>query len=277
MMLSFLVLDPPRSQGATTADEVRIVVAGVDRVFRWGRIDELGTAAFWTDQARRDPAWSASPRLGRTLREEIGACVLGGHGMPADVCVAAFRRLRAAGVFEAGWGGSRRDLEGLLSAPLIVPGRRRATRYRFWRQRADRLAGCLAAVSSVEGESDALALRGALQQLPGVGPKTASWIVRNHLGSNEVAVIDIHVLRAGLRAGFFDPSWQLPRHYRHFEEAFIGVANHGGVPTSTLDACIWGVSSWLGRDAHIILGDPSPNADREGRPPNGPPAAPGRF
>lgn len=238
-----------------STDEVTIAVGAGHRTFCWGAVDELGTAAFWTDQALRDPVWSASPAIGRTLREEVGACLLGGYGMPADICLAAFGRLRTAGVFDASWCGTRRDLEQLLSDPLVVRGRPRPVRYRFWRQRADRLAGCLTSLEPLSEISDALDLRAALQKLPGVGPKTASWVVRNHLGSDDVAIIDVHVARAGLRAGFFDQAWRLPRDYRLFEEAFIGVAAHGRVRTSTLDACIWGVLSWMGPSARAIVGD----------------------
>lgn len=35
-----------------------------------------------------------------------------------------------------------------------------------------------------------------------IGPKTASWIVRNYRKSDCVAIIDIHIHRAGLLAGF---------------------------------------------------------------------------
>lgn len=235
--------------------DVEIRVGGGSRRFRWGRADELGTAAFWVDQTSRGPQWSRNHRLGTTLVEEIGACVLGGYGMPADVCLAAFARLRQAGVFVDPAAADRDRLRDLLAEPLVVPGRARPIRYRFWQQRADRLAACLDQVKHLDDCRDALALRDALLGLPGIGPKTASWVVRNHLDSDEVAIIDVHVRRAGVAAGFFDRSWQLPKDYARFEESFLTVADLGQVRTSALDACIWGVLSWLGRDGAILVAD----------------------
>ena len=46
-----------------------------------------------------------------------------------------------------------------------------------------------------------VALRDWLLAIPGIGPKTASWIVRNRTGSSAVAIIDVHILRAGTSAG----------------------------------------------------------------------------
>ena len=61
----------------------------------WGRHDELGSPAYWAAQAWM---WELDEpehyRLGRTLREELLACMLGGYGIPAEVGLARYRRLR---------------------------------------------------------------------------------------------------------------------------------------------------------------------------------------
>ncbi|MDZ3993341.1 hypothetical protein PspTeo4_24872 [Pseudomonas sp. Teo4] len=41
------------------------------------------------------------------------------------------------------------------------------------------------------------ALRDWLLELPGIGYKTASWVARNWLDADDVAILDIHILRAG--------------------------------------------------------------------------------
>jgi thermostable 8-oxoguanine DNA glycosylase len=92
--------------------------------------------------------------------------------------------------------------------------------------------------------------------LPGVGPKTASWIVRNHLGSDAVAIIDVHLLRAGVIAGVFDPRWSASRDYFLLEDLFLAWADHGGVSAAALDAVVWADMSRLGRDVHTALGVP---------------------
>jgi endonuclease III len=39
--------------------------------------------------------------------------------------------------------------------------------------------------------------------LPGIGPKTASWIARNWLDADDVAILDIHIMRVGQVIGLF--------------------------------------------------------------------------
>jgi thermostable 8-oxoguanine DNA glycosylase len=84
-----------------------------------------------------------------------------------------------------------------------------------------------------------VALRNALMTLPGVGPKTASWIVRNWLGSDEVAILDIHIVRAGILAGLFEPDEDVSKNYIRMEAQFIAFSRALGVQTSDLDALIW--------------------------------------
>ena len=73
----------------------------------------------------------------------------------------------------------------------------------------------------------------------GIGPKTASWIVRNHMGSDDVAIIDVHVLRACHRMKLFPNEISLPRDYRALEESFLNFANAIKVRASLLDAVMW--------------------------------------
>ena len=75
--------------------------------------------------------------------------------------------------------------------------------------------------------------------LPGVGAKTASWIVRNWLGSDQVAILDIHVVRAGLLMNLFSPQDDVRKNYPCMEAKFITFSRALGVPTSGLDALIW--------------------------------------
>jgi N-glycosylase/DNA lyase len=225
---------------------VRFDVVGQAIRFDWGLPYELGSAAFWTDQARR-----ARPRddfrLGATLAEEVTACLLGGHGVPSAVALAAFERLRTE--LDLAVCVKREDIERLLREPLVVAHRADPVRYRFPRQRADRIAVALAVLAAESPPSEALALRGWLRAIPGIGPKTASWIVRNLTGSNDIAVIDIHVHRAGLGIGCFLPGWRLPRDYGKFETAFLLLAECGHVPAAQLDATIWFELQRLGRIA----------------------------
>lgn len=66
----------------------------------WGRVDQLFTVAYWLGQywLREDEDRPSCHRIGRTFEEEVVACMLGGHGIPAEVGLAAFGRLRDAGI-----------------------------------------------------------------------------------------------------------------------------------------------------------------------------------
>lgn len=232
-------------------EQVELHVAGEVVRFVWGHPWELGTAAYWAEQTRRRPP-VAGYALGETLAEEVAACVLGGYGVPAAVGLAAFRAVRDAGLLDGA--PSVAALETTLRTPLAVPGRPLPVRYRFAAQRAHRLTGALATLRASDPPHHPLELREWLLRLPGVGPKTASWVVRNHCDCQDVAIVDVHVHRAGLAGGFFAPAWRLPRDYRRFELAFCEVARVASIPAAALDACIWDQLQALGPAGALLLG-----------------------
>lgn len=238
-------------------ETVEIDVSGERLCFAWGEIHELGTAAYWTEQTRRFGV-PPSYRLGETLAEEVAACILGGHGIPAEIGLAAFVSLRDAGLLCLS--ADSAAIAARLREPLLISGRPRPVRYRFAAQRAARVSAALAILSADPAPEDPLALREFLLAFPGIGPKTASWVVRNWTGCDGIAIIDIHVQRAGVGAGFFSPGWRLPRDYDLFERAFCEVAHIGGVTTAALDACMWDQMQALGRAQAMLLGTGSQHA-----------------
>jgi len=102
---------------------------------RWGAIDAFPTPAYWQYQviARRLAGRPAAYKLGHTLSEEVAACVLGGHGIPAPVGIAAYEKLRKSGAF-AETPPSVEQFEAWLREPLQVGQRK--VRYRFAAQKA---------------------------------------------------------------------------------------------------------------------------------------------
>jgi thermostable 8-oxoguanine DNA glycosylase len=214
-------------------DPDEFVLPGVS----WGVFDELLTPAYWCGQAWQHEQLGTYNRLrfGTTLREELAACLLGGFGMKAELGVAAFSRLLDRGLLEGF--ANESILEAALSEAFVVQGRVR--RYRYPRQKARYLAGCICRLSNFVEPKDDLEFRDSLAEFPGVGLKTASWIVRNHRGSNRVAVIDVHILRAGQHIGLFQAHLDAQRNYRTLENAFIGFAAALNTSASLLDALMW--------------------------------------
>ncbi|AEG02822.1 hypothetical protein [Methylomonas methanica] len=204
----------------------------------WGAIEAFPTPAYWTYQvmARRIIGGPPRHRLGSTLAEEVGACLLGGHGIPASIGLAAFRRLQSLGVFASV--PSESEIFDVLSQPLEIDGRQ--IRYRFAKQKAHYLSAALSCLSTETPPLDSgKALRQWLIQLPGIGFKTASWVARNWLDADDVAILDIHVLRAGALAKFFDENLTVEKNYLELEEQFIRFAQAIGARPSELDAIIW--------------------------------------
>lgn len=203
----------------------------------WGAFDELMTPAYWCGQAWQHTESGAFRdfRLGRSLEEEVAACLLGGWGMPAELALAAYSRVRERNLLCAGT--TAQELEDVLSEPFFFQGRER--KYRFIRQKARYLSGCLKLLENFIPPKEDIVFRDRLSDLPGIGLKTASWIVRNLRPQSEVAILDIHILRVGQRLGLFPKNWLPETHYRQLEARFIMFARAINVSAATLDGLMW--------------------------------------
>ena len=219
------------------------VVPGV----RFGLSGWAGSPAYWVKMAEfeaDDPEDYVSPK-GTPLAEDLAFCLLGGYGVKMELNRAAWTHLYEAGVYSSDPVPSRQEIEELLSMPLLVEGRRH--KYRYPRQRADRLHVALNSIRERPPQTDNHQIfRQQLMELPGIGPKTASWIVRNWLGSDDVAILDVHVLRAGTLMGLFPENYRLPKDYEALEKKFLDFARAIQVRASLLDAIMW-------RDMRILF------------------------
>lgn len=206
---------------------------------RFGRPDELLSPAYWAMRcATADAATIDFVNRHGSLEEEVGFCLLGGFGVKLEVATAFYERLKNHGAFLPGSYLSEDQIFSLLDAPALVLGR--PHRYRFPKQRAGRLFRALYALSTMSLEEDnPAAFRNQLQSLEGVGPKTASWITRNWLGADDVAILDIHVIRACWHVGLFEPNCRLPNDYANLENRFLSFAKNLHVRTSVLDSVMW--------------------------------------
>ena len=206
---------------------------------RWGSVDAFPTPAYWTYQvmAKRILGSSINYKLGSTLREEVGACLLGGHGIPANIGIAAFKALREHGAFGLHVPSEAQVLDW-LSQPIEIDGR--SVRYRFAKQKARYIAAAMRRLAEQPApESAGRALRDWLLEIPGIGFKTSSWIARNWLNADDVAILDVHILRAGHLAGLFPADMTVEKNYLELEALFLEFSKGLGVKASELDAVIW--------------------------------------
>lgn len=204
----------------------------------WGYAEEIGSPAYWAAQAWM---WEVEApthyKLGRSLEEELIACLLGGYGIPAEVGLAAYERLRLVNAEDPCRLLHEESVLELLADPLELNGK--LVHYRFARQKSAYLAGSMRALRCVDREAPDRKLRDALTALPGIGPKTASWIVRNWRDSDSVSILDIHILRAGRMLQIFPEGKSVERHYLELEEAFLDFAEAISVKASILDSVMW--------------------------------------
>lgn len=232
-----------------TLPEANAVV--MDGVF-WGRHDAFFTPAYWASQTILADFRSSDHRLGKTLKEEVAACLLGGHGIPAEIGLAAFNNLRARNLLKEGRSPSEIELKEALLQPL--KHRNRLVRYRFAAQKASYLAPILRALSTeTPPTNNDTAFRNWFLNFKGIGPKTASWITRNWLGSDKVAILDIHIHRAGLIIGIFSQKQTIQRDYFAMEDLFLRFANSINVSPSHLDAVMWSQMKESGESIFSVL------------------------
>jgi thermostable 8-oxoguanine DNA glycosylase len=204
---------------------------------RWGSAELPMTPAYWAAQSWM---WALDApehfRLGRSLAEELIACILGGYGIPAEVGLAAYHRLRPY-LSDPQCLADEHRVHELLREPLNVGNRQ--VRYRFARQKAGYVAAACRELPNIDDALPDRALRDRLMRLHGFGPKTASWVVRNWRASDKVAILDIHIVRAGNELGIFRSDWRVERHYDLLERAYLEFAGALGVKASILDSVMW--------------------------------------
>jgi N-glycosylase/DNA lyase len=205
----------------------------------WGAFDQLFTPAYWVSQLwmLSDEPAALTYKLGRTLKEETAACLLGGHGITAEMCLAAYDALRARGLLGMDI-VTQEEIAAVLKEKLSFGAR--SFRYRFPNKKAEFLAPALNALSlETPPLADHKSFRNWFLRFAGVGLKTASWITRNWLNSTSVAILDIHVVRCGRLCGLFRRDQDPARHYFQMEDLFLDFARQLRADPAKLDVLMW--------------------------------------
>lgn len=184
-----------------------------------------------------------------SVHRELLFCLLGGFGVTFELAVSASGVVQRLDPFGDHWSQSElalrveQELQQAQFEPRTASGMLR--RYRF----PTRKAGVVARASSwvrstapvlerLEGIEDERRRRAFLEDCPGVGPKTGSWILRNLGLASTLAILDVHVVRALEASGrVISPS--LPRDYQIVEEAFLGWCKELGASPAAFDLFLW--------------------------------------
>jgi N-glycosylase/DNA lyase len=206
----------------------------------WGDCCQLFTPAFWKLQYAVYTSGGTihnDHKLGKNIIEEVIACLLGGYGIPAEIGLMAFDRLKTEGLIHPGVNHSL--IFKALSTPFISENNK-STTYRFYNQKSKFISEFLNRddLNSISINND-IQLREWLLTVNGIGLKTASWITRNWLSSDNVAILDIHLLRAGKLTGFFEDISNVNRDYFSLEAKYLSFCKALDVAAANLDALIW--------------------------------------
>ncbi len=203
-------------------------------------IDDFGTLytnAFWKLQYELyKNTLKKEVTKSRDILEEIVSCLLGGYGFKAELGWKAFQRLKSKRIIRKGV--RYETVLAALSEPFMMNNR--LVYYRFPAQKSKYIYKLLNRqdLNSIPLD-DALSLRNWLLSVEGIGPKTASWITRNYTGTNNVAIIDVHIYRAGLLTGFIQKEMNVQRDYFKIEKCFIDYCKSIDTQPAIMDLIMW--------------------------------------
>lgn len=206
----------------------------------WGDPWTLFTPAYWLAQAwmtQVDRTATSRYCTKGDLVNELGFCMLGGFGITAELATAAFMRCRDVGLFDRLETRTEAWL-AQLTEPLTVD--ERVVKYRYPNQKAKFLAAAMSYIKQRPLRYDSpLALRNQLLEINGVGYKTASWVVRNAFDSDDVAILDIHLIRAGRICGLYSRNDSVQHDYLSMEQRFLSFSRALRLRPVVLDCLIW--------------------------------------
>ena len=184
------------------------------------------------------------------VHQELLFCLLGGYGVTYEHNRSAAEVVGRLKPFADSW--DEHDLFEAVSAELSLaqfePRRRDGSlrRYRFPQRKTTiivrarrwtRLSAPLAEI--LDGFVDGRERRRFLSDCPGIGPKTASWFLRNLGWGEQLAIIDVHLLRALSDAGRVSENVRMPRDYDAVEDAFLNWCRDLNAPPAAFDLFVW--------------------------------------
>ncbi|HEY5286719.1 MAG TPA: hypothetical protein VIJ50_06415 [Solirubrobacteraceae bacterium] len=180
------------------------------------------------------------------IRRELLFCLLGGHAVSYELNESAADVLWRRGVFRH-WHATTARLESELSRPQFEPRRSDGTprRYRYPARKARLLTEAARWLSQTGPLFSALLLRKSerarralLCECPGMGPKSASWLLRNCGMAARLAILDVHVLRVMRESGRIDGTTKRDT-YNKLEQTFVTWCDDLGADPAGFDLLLW--------------------------------------
>jgi N-glycosylase/DNA lyase len=187
---------------------------------------------------------------------ELIFCLLGGYGVSYELGLSATRRIVTLKPLSNAWAASDlgQRVEYELGLAQFEPRRADGSlrRYRFPHERARRVVAAIEWVRKLDvslyGYLSSFdceyARREALIRCPGIGLKSASWLLRNLGLAHNLAVLDIHVTRAIITAGRI-AEVSLPRDYVAVEREYIRWCEEIHAAPAAFDLMLWECQRWL--------------------------------
>ena len=197
-------------------------------------------------EALRSPGLSAC----LDLEGEILFCLLGGFGVTYEHGRSAAAVIHGLDPFSEDWRDDElfETIVLALMRPQFEPRRQDGMlrRYRFPRHKALMIVNARRWLRDNAPLKERLITIGGckerrelLRGCPGVGLKTASWVLRNLGLGDDLAIIDVHVLRALSDSGRIPETVRVPRDYEFAEHAFLEWCDELCAPPAAFDLFVW--------------------------------------
>lgn len=201
-------------------------------------------------KGHQSPSWATMTEY--DLWRELVACILGSR-VRFEVAHTAVERMERKHLLCDSWrsAGFERYEQDIKKALFEVEGPGGQSRYPFFRMRAnqirlaaERFYGRRETIRSfLEDSPDIRNARRRLSlEVSGIGPKQASLFLRNIGYSENVAVLDIHVLTYMSWVGLIEApmkSITTVRKYEALEDAFIEHSYSFGYTPDRFDLAVW--------------------------------------
>ena len=184
------------------------------------------------------------------VEDELLFCLLGGYGITEEHGRSAWETVRKLEPFSEAWRDDEllRTLMATLEYPQFEPVRADGSprRYRFPKQKAAIIVKARGWIRGRKPLDESLLYwddphdrRRILLGCPGLGLKSASWLLRNLGMGDGLAILDVHLVRALQDTKRIAYDVRLPRDYYTVEKAFLKWCHELDAPSDAFDLFIW--------------------------------------